>query len=121
MTEKTARDATIDLITRYINALKSGDFNDDLFTPDVTLSTPFLETPVTGKDAAIEALKEISQGVDDIKILRFVVESEFACALIEFKSKNGITVDMCDAYRISNGQLAEMRPYFDPRPLMEDG
>lgn len=117
MTDKTNRDATIDLITRYINALKSGDFNENLFTPDVTLSTPFLERPVTGKDTVIGVLKEISQGVDDIKALRFVVEGEFACALIEFKSKNDITVDMCDAYRILNGKLAEIRPYFDPRPL----
>jgi len=121
MNEHMGRNETTDLITRYFKALKSGNFSDNLFTPDVTLFTPFMETPVTGKDAVTGALKEISQGVEDIKILRFVVESEFACAIIEFKSKNGVTVDMCDAYRISNGKLAEMRPYFDPRPLMGDG
>lgn len=121
MTDETERDATIDLITRYFNALVKGDFSDNLFTPDVTLFTPFMETPVIGKDTVIDALKEISQGVDDINILRFVVEGEFVCALIEFKSKNGVTVDMCDAYRILNGKLAKIRPYFDPRSLIGDG
>ena len=118
MSNKTNRDITIDLITRYINALISGDFSDSLFTPDATLFTPFMEAPVTGKDSVLRALKEISQGVDDIKILRFVADGEFACAIIEFKNKEGALVEMCDAYRISNGMLAEMRPYFDPSPLI---
>jgi hypothetical protein len=120
MTNKTNRVATIDLITRYINALESGDLSDSLFTPDVTLSTPFLEIPVTGREEVMDALKEISRGVDNIKILSFLVEGQFACAVIEFKSKKGITVEMCDTYRISNGRLAEMHPYFDPRPLIGD-
>ena len=118
MDRKTDREATIDLITRYFNVLTTGNSGDELFTPDVTLFTPFMEAPITGKDAVIGALKEISQGVDNIKILRFVVEAEYACALIEYRNKDGIVVEMCDAYRISNGKLAEMRPYFDPRPLM---
>ena len=121
MTNKNNRDTTINLITHYFKALKSGDFSGDLFTPGVTLFTPFMETPVTGKGAVIGALKEISQGVADIIILSFVVEGEFACAIIEFKSKNGVTVEMCDVYRVSDGKLAEMRPYFDPRPLIGDG
>jgi hypothetical protein len=44
MTNKTNRVATIDLITRYINGLESGDLSDSLFTPDVTLFTPFMES-----------------------------------------------------------------------------
>ncbi|HSG43288.1 MAG TPA: nuclear transport factor 2 family protein [Anaerolineales bacterium] len=115
------RNETIDLITRYFNALKSGDFNSNLFMSDVTIFTPFMEAPFTGEDAVINELKEISKGVEDIKILHFVIEAEFACAIIEFKSKSGITVDMCDTYRIIGGKFAEIRPYFDPRTLIGDG
>jgi hypothetical protein len=118
MDSNNTRNLTIDLITHYLHALKTGDFSDSLFTPDVTLFTPFMEAPVTGKEIVINALKEISKGVADIKTLRFVIEAEFACAIFEFKNKDGIIVNMCDAYRISNGMLAEMRPYFDPRPLI---
>lgn len=121
MPPENDRNEFVDLITRYLSALKRGDIPGNLFTSDVTIFTPFLETPVTGKDAVIEVLHEISKGVADINILRIVIEAEFACAIIEFKNKSGITVNMCDAYRISNGRLAEMRPYFDPRPLIGDG
>ena len=113
------RDETIGLITRYLDTLKSSDFNENMFTSDVTLFTPFMESPVIGKDAVIGALKEISKGVADIKILRFVIETEFACTIIEFKNKDGITIEMCDAYQIVDGMLAEIRPYFDPRPLID--
>jgi hypothetical protein len=115
------RNSTIELITSYINALISGDFKTVQFAPDVTLLTPFMEAPVKGKDAVVGALKEISNGVEGIKVLRFVIDDEFACALLEFKAKNGIVVNMCDAYRIYDGKLAEIRPYFDPRPLMGGG
>jgi len=121
MDKENHREGTIDLITRYLNSMATGDFSETLFTSDATLFTPFMEAPVTGRDAVMGALKEISQGVEDIKILRFVIEAELACAMIEFKTKKGVTVEMCDAYRISNGRLAGMRPYFDPRPLVEDG
>lgn len=121
MENKSNRDVITDLINRFFNALKSGDFDDCSFTPDVTLLTPFMEAPVVGKDATIEALKDISPSVGEIKIRRLVIEDEFACAIIEYKNKDGITVDMCSTHRISNGLLAEIRPYFDPRPLMGDG
>ena len=109
-----------ELITRYFDALKSGDFSNVQFTPDATLLTPFMETPVKGKEVVIDTLKEISKGVKDIKILRLVIENEFACAIIEFKNRKGVIVNMCDTYRISDGKLAEICPYFDPRPLSED-
>jgi hypothetical protein len=121
MNHKNNRNSTIELITSYINALISGDFKKVQFTPDVTLLTPFMETPVVSKDAVIGALKEISEGVEGIKVLRFVIDDEHACALLEFKTKNGSVVSMCDAYRIYDGKLAEIRPYFDPRPLMGGG
>jgi hypothetical protein len=120
MERKSDRDTISELITRYFDALKSGDFSKIQFTPDATLQTPFMETPVTGKEVVIEALKEISKSVEDIKILRFVIEDEFACAIIEFKNRNGVIVNMCDTYRISDGKLAEICPYFDPHPLSED-
>ena len=118
MDSKNTREATIDLITRYLDALTTGDFSNELFTPDVTHFTPFMEAPVIGKDTVINALKETSKIVEDINILRLVIENEFACAFIEFKHKKGVTVDMCDTYRISNGKLAKIRSYFDPRPLI---
>lgn len=91
------------------------------FTLDVTLLTPFMEIPITGIEAVVTSLKETSKDIEDINVLRLVVEDEFACAIIKFKNKDGITVDMCDAYRVLNGKFAEMRPYFDPRPLIGDG
>jgi hypothetical protein len=118
MENKSDRDKTIDLITCYLTALKSGDFSNVQLTPNATLLTPLMETPIKSKDAVIDALKEISKGVEDINILRFVIDGEFACAIIEFKNKNGTTVSMCDTYRISNSKLTEIRPYFDPRPLI---
>jgi limonene-1,2-epoxide hydrolase len=114
----TNRDETIELITRYFNALKSSDFSNIQFSPDVTHFTPFMETPITGMEEVVTSLKETSKIIEDINILRLVIENEFACAFIEFKNKDGIVVEMCDTYRISDGKFVEMRPYFDPRPLI---
>lgn len=119
MDNNNDRDVTVELITSYFNALKTGDFSDNLFTPDVTLFTPFMEIPVSRKDAVIGSLRGISKGVADIIILRIVIEAEFACAIVEYKNKNGIVVNMCDAYRIVDCKFAEICPYFDPRPLMK--
>jgi len=53
--------------------------------------------------------------------LRAIEDGKFVCAVIEFRSKKGVMVEMCDAYRIAGGRFAEVRPYFDPSPLMGEG
>jgi hypothetical protein len=118
MDKTTNREETRELIKRYFEGLKSGDFSEDEFAPGVRLQTPFMESPATGEEAVLEALKGISGTVDDIKLLRLVIDGDFACAMIEFVNKDGVRVDMCDSYRIQEGKFIEIRPYFDPRPLM---
>ena len=49
MPPENDRNEFVDLITRYLSALKRGDIPGNLFTSDVTIFTPFLETPVTAK------------------------------------------------------------------------
>jgi hypothetical protein len=61
---------------------------------------------------------EISKGVDGINIERIIIENEFACTILEFKSKTGAIVHMCDTYKIVDGKFSEIRPFFDPRPIL---
>jgi hypothetical protein len=120
MNDDYDRNLTIEVINEYVKALVSGDFNNVQFTPDVILFTPFMETPIEGSNAVNGALMDISKGVDSIKIERFIVENEFACTILEFKSKTGAIVSMCDTYQIIDGKFSEIRPFFDPRPLLEN-
>ena len=106
------------LIQDYISALSSGDFSKISFSAEVSLFTPFMEVPVKGVSDVVDALKDISSGIDDIRIVRMVTDKDFACAILEFKSKTGATISMCDTYMISGGKLVEICPYFDPRPLL---
>jgi hypothetical protein len=120
MSNEYDRSMIIEMITEYVDALVSGDFSNVQFAPDVTLFTPFMENPTVGSNAVMGALAEISKGVDSIKIERFVIENEFACAVLEFKTKTGAIVHMCDTYHITEGKFAKLRPFFDPRPLLSN-
>lgn len=117
MKTKNNRDLTCDLITRFYEGLKNGDFSQVQFAADVTLQTPFIDPPICGREIVIDALEDIAESVEDIQILRLVIEGEFACAIILFRNKKGVVLNMCDTHRIVDGRLVEIRPFFYPRPL----
>jgi hypothetical protein len=49
----------------------------------------------------------------------FIVDDASVCLLIDFEAKNGTVVPMADYIELSDGKIVSIRPFYDPRPLLE--
>ncbi len=54
----------------------------------------------------------------DVRVKRQVIDGQFACVLADFETRDGIVAPFCEFFRIVDGKIAGIRPYFDPRPLI---
>lgn len=110
------RDSIAKLLDAYIDGYKTGDFGKVRFTADVTFEGPLTNEKILGKPAVQKFLSHVH--AKDVRVKRQIIDGQFACVLADFETTEGRVVPFCEFFRIREGQIAEIRPYFDPRPLV---
>jgi uncharacterized protein DUF4904 len=113
-----SREAVERLLETYAQAMKTGDWGSVSFAPNVTFLGPLTNGPIEGDAAVREFLRRVSADVKDLRVKRRVIDGELACVIAELESKEGVVVPFTEFFRIVDGMIAEVRPYFDPRPLI---
>ena len=102
----------------YAQAMKTGDYSDVRFTSDVTFLGPLTNGAIVGETQVKDFLLKVSKSVKDVRVKRQLIDGEFACVIAELETKEGDVVPFCEFFRIVDGKIAEIRPYFDPRLLI---
>jgi hypothetical protein len=71
----------------------------------------------TGQDAIafLAALFPIMRGAD---VQQHIVEGEYVATVFHLRTPNGVTT-VFDKFRVVDGQLKEINPYYDPSVLNE--
>jgi hypothetical protein len=108
------REEKIVVVERYIYGLGNGDFSQVSFADDVSYESP-LTPKRTGQDAIafLAALFSIMRGAD---VQQHIVEGEYVATVFHLRTPNGVTT-VFDKFRVVNGQLKEINPYYDPSML----
>lgn len=103
------------VVERYLSGLKNKNLSQVPFAPDVSFESP-LTPKLTGKERVVECLTGLFPAIKDIRIKQHIVEGEYVATVFDFDSTFGV-IPVFDCFRISNGLLKEIRPYYDPRPI----
>lgn len=122
-----ASDEKLKAIEHFLAGLTSNDFDKMPFADDIVLISPIdPEHPVVGKSAAAEFLRkrvfpripvrraEVERHLVDGDCVGTLWKATFAPA-----GATEVVVPIFDFFRIENGKIRELRPYFDPKPLKE--
>jgi limonene-1,2-epoxide hydrolase len=105
------------VVERYLHALKDGNLTDVPFAPDVVFHGP-LSPRLTGLDAVLELLEQVLPVIRDVRIERHIVDGEYVATMLELDTAFGV-VPVCDCFHVVNGQLKQIRPFYDPRRIIE--
>jgi limonene-1,2-epoxide hydrolase len=106
------------ILEAYREAMMTGEYSNVRFTPDATFLGPLTNGVIVGEAQVKRFLAKVSSGVKDVRVKRHVIDGDFACVIADLETKEGDLVPFCEFFRIKDGRIAEIRPYFDPRPLI---
>src|SRR5262245_31790835 len=83
---------------------------------DVTFEGPLTSGKILGKPAVQKFLSKVH--AKDVRVKRQIIDGQFACVLADFETTEGTVVPFCEFFRVRGSEIAEIRPYFDPRPFV---
>ena len=66
----------------------------------------------------LEALRGILPAVQGVTVRDHVAEGEYVATRFELQTPFG-PIEVFDRFRVVNGMLAEIRPYYDPRVITD--
>jgi hypothetical protein len=113
---QSQRDSIAKLLAAYIDGYKTGDYGHVRFATEVTFEGPLTNGKIVGKPDVQKFLSTVR--AKDVRVKRQIIDGQFACVLADFETADGTTVPFCEFFRIEDGEIAEIRPYFDARPLI---
>lgn len=109
------RDELIRVVEGYLDGLRKKDLSEVAFAPDVTFESP-LSPKLNGEQAVAAFLTGLFPAIRDIRVKRHIMEGEYVATVFDFDTTFGV-IPVFDCFRITNGKLKEIRPYYDPRPI----
>ena len=107
----------VEVVESYLNGLKEKDLSNVPFDSDVVFESP-LSPKLEGKEQVVEFLTGLFPVINDIRIQRHIAEGDYVATVFDLDTTFGI-VPVFDCFRVSNGLLKQIRPYYDPRPITE--
>ena len=110
------RDEMISVVESYITGLGEGDFSQVPFSSDITYESP-LTLKIQGQEV-IDFLSGLFPLMRGSEIVQHIVEGEYVASLFVLHTPNGKTY-VFDKFRVIDGKLSEINPYYDPTILNE--
>lgn len=110
----TDRQAVIDAVESYVRGLGGGDLSGARLAPDVTYEGPMASHH--GREALVEVLSGLFPVITGVDVLDHVVEDDVCATRFDLHTTAG-TVHVFDRFVVRGGQVATIRPYYDPAPL----
>ena len=109
------RDELINVVEGYFDGLRKKDLSEVAFAPDVTFEGP-LSAKLNGEQAVADFLTGLFPAIRDIRVKQHIVEGEYVATVFDFDTTYGV-IPVFDCFRVSNGKLKQIRPFYDPRPI----
>ena len=110
------RDEMVFVVESYINGLGSADFSAVPFAEDVIYESPLTQR-IQGQEA-IDFLSGLFPIMRGAEIVQHIVEGEYVATVFVLQTPNGKT-RVFDKFRVVDGKLKEINPYYDPSVLNE--
>ena len=111
------REDVVRAVELYLNGLGSKDVSGAPFHPDITFEGP-LGPPIHGAFPLREFLTGLFPAIIGVRVIRHIVDGEWCATVFDFDTVFGV-IPVMDRFQVIDGQIASVRPYYDPRPIIE--
>lgn len=111
---------TVKAAESYIlEGLKNKNLSKVPLDENVVFQGPLHEQPLHGAAALGEFLSGIFRLIKDCRIKRHVANGDEVCTMWDLETTEpNVVIPILEYFRLSGGRLVEIRPYYDPRPLV---
>jgi hypothetical protein len=104
----------------YFEGLKAGDVSRIPLAENVRFIGPTMPEGIQGEAEVRKLLANVAAGLKSSAAARILVDGEHSCAPFEFvfHDDNLPPLAGVDCFRVVEGSIVEIQPFYDPRPLL---
>ena len=111
-----APNEAVSVVEAYLRGLAAKDLSSVPFAADVTFESPL--SPTTRGAAGVRSLLEgLFPAIRNVNVLQHISQGQYIVTRFDLETTFGV-IPVLDRFRVSGGELKEIRPFYDPRPLL---
>jgi hypothetical protein len=109
------REHVVQIVEKYIDAVRSNDASELPLHPDVVCEFP--TNTYRGAASFRQGLDQSALIMKSIDVIRLVVDGEHCVAIVNIDTVFGL-IPFAEHIHVSNGEIVSIRGYCDPRPML---
>ena len=110
------REKVVQVVEQYIDAVRRNDASALPLHPDAVCEFP--TNTYHGAAAYRQGLNDFARIMKGIEVMRLVVDGEHCVAIVNIDTVFG-RIPFAEHIHVVSGQIASIRGYCDPRPMVE--
>jgi catechol 2,3-dioxygenase-like lactoylglutathione lyase family enzyme len=110
-----APNANLAAVSMYIDGLRRKNVDEAPLAPDVRFEGP-LGPPLCGAAAVRDSLRSVFPILTGVRVQQMLNDGDQVAVRSELDTVHGV-VQAFDWFRLVDGVIVEVRPYYDPRPM----
>ena len=111
-----APDVARQTVLGYFDGLRGGTVDAIRFARHVRFESPIAE-PMRGADTVRAFLRGVLPAIRAVRVQQVLSEGDYVGVRFELDTVHGV-IPAFDWFHVVNGEIAEARPFYDPRPLL---
>ena len=109
------REQVIQVVKQYIDAVRRNDASALPLHPDAVCEFP--TSTYRGAASFRKGLDDFARIMKSIEVVRLIVDGDHCVALVNIDTVFGV-IPFAEHIHVANGQIASIRGYCDPRPML---
>ncbi len=105
----------VEAVEAYLSGLRRKDLSQVPFAPSVSFESPLSER-IVGVKPVTDFLTGMFPVVKDVRVKQHIVDHEYVATRFDLDTAFGV-IPVFDCFRVANGLIQEVRPFYDPRPI----
>ena len=107
----------VEAVEGYVRAIGARDLKGVALAADVIFESPLTQGKLSGREAVIRYLEGVLPAVRGARVVRSLAQGDEVACRFDLETTAGV-IPVFDYFKVSGGEIREIRPFFDPRPLV---
>ena len=106
------------VIETYLRGINDDDVDSIPLSANSVMTGPMIPNTLEGEQPVRQHLADVAPFIARLKLVDLLIDGDRAVAVLHYEGINGVRLEGCEYFQVSDGEITQNRAFYDTAKLM---